>query len=190
MKIALERHHVTKTQQRASSWLPWNLRCQSSTFKTFEGPAYAFSHFSHVILLSNANSEIPREIIRNFGSIVFYVPENPQKHPETQNWLFPRELGSSEFNLHIWFTHHKSVTTTLPFELGNYQRLSIMFKKLKKHWLKGQTTWYPTCWPLRPFGGLGSRYCIFLDRVLQEQINVNLSKTLYICISSVLYGKN
>ena len=62
---------------------------------------YAFSHFSHVILLSNANSEIPREIIRNFGSIVFYVPENPQKHPETQNWLFPRELGSSEFNLRI-----------------------------------------------------------------------------------------
>ena len=61
-----------------------------------------------------------------------------------------------------------------PFELGNYQRLSIMFKKLKKHWLKGQTTWYPTCWPLRPFGGLGSRYCIFLDRVLQEQINVNM----------------
>ena len=99
MKIALERHHVTKTQQKVSLWLHWSLRCQSSTLKTIDGPAYAFSHFSHVILLSNANSEIPREIIRNFGSIVFYVPENPQKHPETQNWLFPRELGSSECNL-------------------------------------------------------------------------------------------
>ena len=27
------------------------------------------------------------------------MPENPLKNPETQNWLFPRELGSSEFNL-------------------------------------------------------------------------------------------
>ena len=57
-------------------------------------PAYAFSYFPNVILLSNPNSGISRENNLNFGGIEFAIPE-------TQNWLFSRELGSSEFNLRM-----------------------------------------------------------------------------------------
>ena len=106
-KIALERHHVTGTQSKIQLWVKWSLRYRLMTFKAFKEPAYAFWHFSHVILLSNPNFENFRETDLNFDAIAFAVPENPQKHIEILNWFLPWELGSSEFNLNmtVW-THY------------------------------------------------------------------------------------
>jgi len=56
--------------------------------------AYACSYFPHIILQSNPNSEVSPEIDLTFDVIEFAIPE-------TQNWLFPRELGSLEFNLRM-----------------------------------------------------------------------------------------
>ena len=70
-----------------------SVRCQLSRFGRSKH-AYACSYFPHIILQSNPNSEISRETDLNFDAIEFAIPE-------TQNWLFPRELGSSELNLRM-----------------------------------------------------------------------------------------
>ena len=74
MKITLERHHVTKTKHKESYVFHEVYAVNRALLRRSTDPP---THFSHVILLSNANSQIPRETILNFGSIEFYVPENP-----------------------------------------------------------------------------------------------------------------
>ena len=59
--------------------------------------------FYHWILLSNPNFKSSRktDIISHIWSDRIRWSPKPPKHPEIQNWLFTKELVSSEFNLMI-----------------------------------------------------------------------------------------